>query len=212
LTKNISEDTKFMHVVRLALLCGALAVPSFLGVSQATAASGGPTSAVLAAGTLSVTGAAPGTFSATLNGSDQTVYGTLATYQAVDSRGTGVGWNITFQATQFACTNPTDAGCPVGGDTFATSSLLMAVPTVACHSGTSCISHAAPPTISVGGTTAVDSGSAVKVASAAVNKGMGTYDFTPGTISTGNLQLNVPGGAYATTYHSTLTVSAVSGP
>jgi X-Pro dipeptidyl-peptidase len=201
-----------MHVVRLALLCGVLAVSSFFAATNAQAASGGATSAVLAAGTLSVTGAAPGTFSATLNGSDQTVFGTLATYQAVDSRGTGAGWNITFQATQFACANPTDAGCPVGGDTFATSSLLMAPPTVACHAGFTCSGKGAVPTISIAANTAIDAGSAVKVASAALNKGMGTYDFTPGTISTGNLQLTIPASAYATTYHSTLTVSAVSGP
>ena len=57
-------------------------------------------------------------------------------------------------------------------------------------------------------------GTAVKVASAAANTGMGTYDFTPGNTNGSNtaLQLTVPSYAYATTYHSTLTVSIVSGP
>jgi len=71
---------------------------------------------------------------------------------------------------------------------------------------------AAKPSISIASNTAIDSGAAVKVATAPANTGMGTYDFTPGTISTGNLQPTVPSYAYATTYHSTLTVSIVSGP
>lgn len=175
-------------------------------------ASGGSSTVTLASGSLSMSGAAPGNFSATLNGSDQAVPATLGTYSATDSRGTGAGWHVTFQATTFACTS-TDVGCPAAGDTFPASSLIMPPPTVACASGTSCTGKAAPPTISITTNTALDSGSAVTVASAALNKGMGTYNFTPGTITGGsNLQLTVPSTSYATTYHSTLTVSVVSGP
>jgi hypothetical protein len=90
----------------------------------------------------------------------------------------------------------------------------VAPPTVSCHSGTSCTGKAAPPTISISGNTSIDSGSAVKVASTASGTGLGTYDFTPGTIGSAgnNLLLTVPSYAYSTTYTSTVTVSIVSGP
>jgi hypothetical protein len=203
---------KRSHTLRLlavALAAGALALPA-----TGVLAAGGSTTLTITAGTLTLAGAAPGAFTATLTGSDQQVYSTLGNYTGADNTGTGAGWNITFQATQFSCTHGTDTGCPVGNDTLPTSSLLIAPPTVACHSGTSCNGRASVPSISIGSNTAVDGGSAVKVASAAVNKGMGTYDFTPGNLNGANtgLQLAVPSYAYATTYHSTLTVSIVSGP
>jgi hypothetical protein len=174
-------------------------------------AAGGSDTLAITAGTLTLTGAAPGNFTATLNGSDQQVYTTLGSYTAADKTGTGSGWNITFQATQFDCTSA-DTGCPAAGDTFPSASLMLAVPTVACHTGQACTGRAAAPAVSIASNTAIDGASAVKVASAAASKGMGTYDFTPGTIGSGNLQLTVPSYAYATTYHSTLTVSIVSGP
>jgi hypothetical protein len=183
----------------------------------AHAASGGSTSLTITAGTRSVTGAAPGNFTATLTGSDQTVNSTLSNYSAIDATGTGSGWNITFQATQFACaynavTNP---NCPqVGGDTFAAGSLIIAPPTVSAAAGTNPGTNprAAAPAISIIANTAVDSSAAVKVASAAVNKGMGSYNFIPGAVGTGQISLAVPSSAYAATYNSTLTVSINSGP
>lgn len=191
----------------LALTLGLFALPA-----TGASAAGGADTLAITAGTLTLSGAAPGNFTATLTGSDQQIYTTLGTYQAADLTGTGTGWHLTFQASAFHCTNGTDAGCPSGGDTLPTSSLLVAPPTVACHSGTSCSGRAAVPTVSIATNTALDSGSAVAMASAAANKGMGTYDFTPGTLGTGNLELTVPSYAYASTYHSTLTVSIVSGP
>jgi hypothetical protein len=202
------------HTIRpwrfAAILLAASSILTITGVNAA----GGSDTLTIAAGTATISGAAPGNFTATLSGSDQQVYTTLASYTAADTTGSGSGWNVTFQASRFACTNGTDAGCPSGNDQLPTSSLLMPAPTVACHTGTSCVGRAAKPTISIAGNTALDGGAAVKIASASANTGMGTYDFTPGTIGigTGNLQLTVPSYAYATTYHSTLTVSIVSGP
>jgi len=187
----------------------------FLAVTSTTAlAAGGPTQLVVSAGPgLTITGAAPGNFAATLTGSDQTVGATLGAYVGQDTTGSGTGWNVTFQATQFACNAGTGA-CPTGGDTLPTSSLLMAPPTVACNTGTSCAGRAGPPTVSISSNTALDSGTAVKVASAASKKGMGSYTFTPTNISgvSAPLSLAVPSYAYASTYNSTLTVSIVSGP
>lgn len=183
-------------------------------------AAGGSTSFTTTAGTgLTVTGAAPGTLAAvTLNGQVQTQYTTLGSYTAVDSTGTGSGWNVTFQATQFACTNSGNAGdkCPSGGNSLPVGSLTMAPPTVACDANSSCGGQAATPTISISGNTGVDVASAVKIASAAANTGMGTYDFTPGTvdgIAGHNLKLVIPSWVYAgATYNSTLTVSMGTGP
>lgn len=182
----------------------------FLVTSTAAFASGGTTSVAVNSGSLSLTGAAPGTFSATLTGADQTVASALASYTAADNTGTGSGWNITFQATAFTCTAG-NGQCPTGGDSLPTGSLTMAPPTVSCNS--SCTGHGTPPSISIASNTTID-GSAVKIASAAVQHGMGSYTFTAGQLGgAGNaLTLSVPGYAYATTYASTLTVSITSGP
>lgn len=197
-----------------------IAAVGLFGLATGVAsAAGGPMSFTTSTGTgLSVTGAAPGTLTAvTLNGQTQTQYTTLASYTAADSTGTGLGWNVTFQATQFACTAGTGTDkCPTGGNSLPIGSLTMGVPTVTCDpvmSGTPCSGQGAAPAISISANTAVDTASAVKVASAMANTGMGTYDFTPGTIGTGNLKLVIPSWVYAgTTYNSTLTVSIVSGP
>jgi len=91
---------------------------------------------------------------------------------------------------------------------------MLAPPTVTCHSGTSCTGKSASPGISISGNTPIDAGSAVKVASAGSGTGLGTYDFTPGSLGVAgnNLQLTVPSYAYSTTYKATVTVSIVSGP
>lgn len=184
------------------------------------AASGGATSVALTGGSLTVSGAAPGTFSATLTGSNQTANTTLSTYNPDDATGTGNGWNVTFQATQFTCTVPVagitgDTGCKAGFTTLPWNALSIAPPTAACASGSTCTGS---PTVSISANTAVDTGSgttagsAVKVLSAAASAGMGSYTVTPGTIGTGQLALSIPGNALATTYHSTLTVTVTSGP
>lgn len=185
-------------------------------------AAGGSTSFTTTAGTgLTLTGAAPGTLSGvTVNGQTQTQYTTLGSYTAADSTGTGTGWNVTFQATQFSCTAGTGTDkCPTGGNSLPTGSLTMAPPTVACDpamNGTSCSGQGAVPSVAITSNTAIDAASAVKVASAAANTGMGTYDFTPGFVDTTsghNLKLVIPSWVYAgTTYSSTLTVSINSGP
>jgi hypothetical protein len=162
-------------------------------------------------GVLALSGAAPGNFAATLSGSDQQTYASLATFNASDTD--CGGWNITIQASAFTCTAGTGQ-CPPGGDALPSGSLLVAPPSVSCHPGTSCTGKASPPIILISGYTPIDSGSSVKVASAASGTGLGTYDFTPGTIGSAanNLLLTVPSYAYSTTYASTVTVSIVSGP
>jgi hypothetical protein len=164
-----------------------------LALTSTTAlAAGGPTQLVVSAGPrLRSLGGASGNLAATLNGSDQTVGATLANYVGQDATGTGSGWNVTFQATLFACTAGTGQ-CPTGGDTLPTSSLLMAPP-VACNTGTSCAGRAAAQTIGISTNTALDSGTAVKVASAAAKKSIRSTTFTPANISGLSAPLSLAG-------------------
>lgn len=197
---------KTTRLITVTALLGLSAAASFGGVAHAA---GGNTSVALTGGSLTVTGGAPGLFSATLTGANQTANTTLAPYTVDDATGSGAGWNVTFQATEFTCVVGTDAGCKAGFTTLPLSSLSIAAPTAACASGQTCNGS---PTVPISAATAVDVASAVKVLSAAANAGMGTYTVTPGTIGTGQLQLAIPGNALATTYHSTLTITVISGP
>jgi hypothetical protein len=90
----------------------------------------------------------------------------------------------------------------------------MAPPTVsACQSACGSGSTANPPSICIhSSSAALDSATAVTVASAGTNTGKESFTFTPGTIGSGNLQLTVPRYAYATAYSSTLMVTIVQGP
>ncbi|MDP9387953.1 MAG: hypothetical protein M3Q48_08475, partial [Actinomycetota bacterium] len=65
------------------------------------------------------------------------------------------------------------------------------------------------PTMTAGAYT-VDAGSAVKIASAAVDAGMGKYDisFAAGA----DLTLSIPASAYAKTYRSDVTLTLASTP
>jgi hypothetical protein len=102
----------------------------------------------------------------------------VANYVGQDTTGTGSGCNFTFPAALFAC--PASSGqCPTGGDKLPASSLLMAPR----NTGTSCAGRAAAPTIGISTNTALDSGTAFKVASATAKKSIRSYTFTPANIS-----------------------------
>lgn len=162
------------------------------------------TNVTVTGGSLAIT-AAPtaGDFTAvTLDGTAKTTTATFAGFEVNDPRGTGAGWNVTVQATQF---KEWDGAAYVAtGKTLALNSLSLAAPTVAADGTTS-----AAPSITAG-PYSVDAASAVKIASAATNTGMGKYDFTQATASP--LTLSIPTTAYAKSYRSTLTVSTVTGP
>jgi WxL domain surface cell wall-binding len=195
------------HNRKLASMAAAAAL---LLVSAAPAfAAGGISNAALTGGSLAITGAAPGNFSGTLSAASQNLYTTLAPFTATDPTGSGSGWHLTIQATSFITTTT-----PVR--TLPASSLYMAAPTVACTAATTpCLTTTSAPTVTAGPYT-LDSGTAVTLASSAVNTGMGAYDFTPADIAGGTtgmkLELVVPASAYAGSYNSTLTVSIVSLP
>ncbi|HZA26144.1 MAG TPA: WxL domain-containing protein [Actinomycetota bacterium] len=161
-----------------------------------------PTDLPIVGGSLGITAepTAPNFAQITLNGVAQTAQVSLSVFEVNDARGSGAGWHVTAQASRFAEHNGT-IYVPLGKQ-LPLNSLTMSAPTVAQDGTTS-----ANPSITGGAPYTIDSGSAVTIASAAVDAGMGKYDF-----SATNLTVSVPSSAYARTYRSDLTVSVVSGP
>src|SRR5688572_7943437 len=137
-----------------------LALGVFAIMAPSTFASDG-TSVLISAGSLSITNPAASDFTAvTLNGALQTTTASLDVFTATDARGTGAGWHVTAQATQFAG----------GGFTLGLGSLQMSTHTVAASSGTTSLL----PTIVAGPYTMHTLGAA-HIASAAVPAGTGAY-------------------------------------
>ena len=153
--------------------------------------------ATISAGSLAFASAVPNvTWSATLNGLDQTA----STNQAMDvsdATGSGTGWNITATSTTFTA----------GAHTLSTSATtLTGAPTVACDASSTCAlatnSVAYPYTLPAAGTAPT----ATKLFNAAANTGMGNQTVTPAW------KLSIPASTFAGTYTSTWTISLVSGP
>ncbi len=195
----------FKHRIKAFLLatCAlALMTPTAL-------ASGHDTSVTVSSGSLVITTAPTvANFTAvTLSGVDQTTTAILDDFEVNDSRGTGAGWNVTTQATQFKEVDALGAYV-TGGKTLPTGSLKLAQPAVA-QDGTTSTS----PTITAGPYT-IDASSAVKFASSAVDTGMGKYDFSDGTAAAGiPLTLTLkPATTYAKTYKSEVTITLASAP
>ncbi|HEX9988634.1 MAG TPA: WxL domain-containing protein [Chloroflexia bacterium] len=170
-----------------------LALSVFAMMAPAAFASDG-TQAVVTGGTLSITNPLAGDFTpVTLNGTEQSPTAALAAFTVTDPRGTGAGWHVTAQASQFANAAATRS--------LAAGSLEMSEPTVAANGTNS------PEPDVTEGPYVIDNGSAVSIASAALDEGMGAYDFSNTTLT-----LAVPADAYAATYLSTVTISVVTAP
>jgi len=185
----------------LTVIVGVLLIAGMMtGIADAATS---PTNITITGGTLNMSAMTVADFAnVTLTGTATTGTTTMNPFTVTDARGNGGGWNITVQATQF---KEYSAGAyVVGGRTLALSSLSMVAPTVAAN-GTS----SAVPSMTAGPYIIDSGGLAVKIASAALNSGMGAYNFTPGA---GGLTLSIPANVYATTYRSDVTVSVVSGP
>ncbi len=127
----------------------------------------------------------------TLTGADQTVAASQQIWQAKDARGTAAGWNVTVSSSDF-----TGAGTIAAANNFKTRLLQTNVSTVAGN---------APPQSqalsfqSLGGTP-------LKILAAALNEGMGTYDYIP------EFQLTIPASAMEGAYSANVSVSVNSGP
>jgi hypothetical protein len=182
-------------VVNRALLLAGLA--AVLLPASAVAATA---TATLSAGSLAFVSTPPNvSFSATLNGTDQTVTSAQA-LDVGDATGSGAGWNLTATSTTFT----TGGGSPHTLSTSATT--VGASPTVACDTGVTCVlatnSVSYPYTLPAASTAPV----ATKLFNAAANTGMGNQTVTP------SWKLAVPASTLAGTYTSTWTISLVSGP
>jgi hypothetical protein len=149
------------------------------------------------AGTLSLATAAAPTFSANLALGDSTPTYTLP-LSAVDTTGTGAGWNLTITSTQFT----TGGGTP---HTLATNASAITGVTSVCASGT-CTNPTNAVTYPLVVPAAATPPAAVKFFNAAANTGLGSFTATP------TVGVFVPAASFAGSYSSTLTVSIVSGP
>ena len=181
---------------RLAAGLAAAVVAALLPV----AALGATGTATIAAGSLGFVSTPPNvTFSATLNGLDQTVSTTQA-LDVGDATGSGTGWNITATSTTFS----TGGGSPHLLSTTATS--LTGAPTGVCDASATCTlatnSVTYPYVLPAAGTAPT----ATKMYNAAANTGLGNQTVTP------TWRLSVPANTFAGTYTSTWTISLVSGP
>jgi len=175
----------------MAALCSALIGPA-LPAGAATA------TATISAGSLAFVSAPPNVnFTATLNGSNQTVTAQQA-LDVSDATGSGAGWSITATSTTF------NAG---GGVTLSTTATtVQSTPGSACDNGSSCtlatnnISY--PYTLPAG----ASAPAATKVFNAAASTGQGNETVTV------TWSLAVPATTAPGTYTSTWTLSLVSGP
>ena len=176
-------------------------------LAAATAAAAIPLAALAATGTATISAGSFGfvstppnvSFSATLNGLDQT----LTSNQALDvgdATGSGTGWNITATSTTFT----TGGGAPKLLSTSATS--ITSAPTASCDASATCTTATNSITYPYVLPAAATAPTATKVFNAAANTGMGNQTLTPAW------KLAIPASTYAGTYTSTWTISLVSGP
>ncbi|MGI8862974.1 MAG: WxL domain-containing protein [Solirubrobacteraceae bacterium] len=160
------------------------------------------TSATLTAGALAFsTGPSAGNFPSTaLTGAAQTIHASFPTWGVNDATGSGAGWHVTFQASQFS----TGGATPV---TLPASSLVLTAPAVAPATGNIAllpVLQAAPYTL--------DGGAAVPIVHALALTGQGGWTMTQANLLGGDLALSLATTAAAGTYTSTLTFTLATGP
>lgn len=207
-----------LTVAVVALLMGTLGGQAFAATSGTTTASVG-----IQSGGLTIT--APTVTTAfgniTLTAGVVKPTATLSTLSVVDATGSGAGYKVTAQASQFTELGTDGAAWNGVGEsgtakTLPLSSLKLAVPSsITAVGGTT----SPVPTASIAALTVIDGGAPVKVISAAVNQGLGSYNVAfPAaslelTVDVATAQVdtvNYP--AAPTPYSSTITWSIVTGP
>ena len=146
-------------------------------------------------GSLSLTTSAAPSFSATLDGSDQTKTFTIPSV-LTDARGSGAGWNTTITSTEYSS----------GSHTLATDASTLTSLASVCQSGGTCTDETNSVSLPVSVPAGPLAPTPVKYHNAEADSGMGVFDHTP-TIS-----VALPANTYAGTYSSTITLASVSGP
>jgi WxL domain surface cell wall-binding len=169
----------------------------------------------LSAGSLSLTSPDALSWSATLNGANQTVPDASPaheTFQVTDATGSGAGWHVAVSATQFV--NGTSALPDTGTMTVtgSTGSVSAATaPTASCATGSTCTLPTDTTAYPVAIATAASSPSPVTVYDASADTGMGTVEVG----ATGNpvgWWLTLPANASSGTYTSTVMFELISAP
>lgn len=147
---------------------------------------------VMHAAALTITSAAITFPDVTLDGTDQTVTGSTSAWRA-DATGESGGWNVTVASTDF------DYGA---GKIIAVSNFQIRL----LDANIVIVSGDTNKPLSTQATFASLSGTALKMASAAVGEGDGVYDLTPG------FRLMVPAETFTGNYTATVTVAIGAGP
>jgi len=183
----------FTRNVRLPRTVVAVALAAGLSIAGSLPAFADETTVVVTGGTLTMTTPLTGNFAGvTITGQDQVTTATTDAFSVSDLRGSGAGWHITAQATQLS-----DGA--ITPKTLAAGSLTMSAPTVDSPNTSS-------PDPTGLGAYVIDNGAAT-IATAAIDAGMGTYDFSQTTMT-----LAIPADVKAASYTSTVTLSVVTGP
>jgi hypothetical protein len=177
-----------------ALAIAVLAATSLVALPSAALATGGTAS--ITGGTLTMVEPVTVGFSATLNGTDQTVTSPQS-FDVKDQTGSAAGWNITATSTTFTA----------GAKTLPTSAVtIQAAPTVACAAATTCTpattNVAYPYTLPAAASAPV----ATKLFNATANTGLGNQT------AAATMRLAIPASTTAGSYTSTWTYSLVSAP
>ena len=190
--------------IRRALLASAAGITTLFVAAPLALAASDTTQFAVTAGTLSFATApdVPNLPGLTLNGQAQTLNTTMNNYSVADASGTGNGWNLTVVGDSSAnkspvfkqycpnatCGSDSGPGYIAGGPTLPANSLTL-TSTGASFSAQNGSTGTAP-TLQCSSACNVDSASAVKIASAASNAGMGTW-LTTGFSAT-SLALSTP--------------------
>lgn len=186
-----------MHRTRLRLGAVLIAAAALVFPTSALAAEATSTGTI-EGGSLSLTTSAAPTFSATLNGTDQTPTYTLP-LTIEDLRGSGAGWNATITSTQFS----TGGATP---HTLSTTASAITAVSNACVEGATCTDPTNAVTYPLTVPAGAEAPTAVKFFNAAEGTGLGKFTNTP------TVTVSVPANTYAGTYTSTITLASVSGP
>lgn len=192
----------------MRLLTGPMAVATVVAglcaLPAAAPAATTDTSITLGAGALTYTTplSAANFPNTTLTGLPQAVHASINPWVVTDARGSLLnGWNVTVSASQFSTGGASPSTLPSGSLTLATP----AVPTTT-------VGNVSVPPVPQPLAAPIDGGSTQKLVSAAVGTGLGQWTFTPLNPAGGDLLLNVPPGAVAGTYTSTITTTLSTGP
>ncbi|MGH2909360.1 MAG: WxL domain-containing protein [Solirubrobacteraceae bacterium] len=187
---NVKTSSLSRRALRAASL--AVAVAALAPAAASAATSNDQTQFSVTAGSLSFSSAPamPGLTGVTLNGQAQTTNTTMTNFAVQDATGSGAGWNVTVNGNSAGGKSPVfKQYCPVatcgtdsgpgyvtGGQTLAANSLTLnsTGASFTAQNG----STGTGPTVQCGSACNVDSASAVKVASAALSAGMGTWGTT----------------------------------